>query len=182
MHLVLTLGLATLLSATSLYAGEKNCRDCPSSSSSSDFERAYDAAYNNSEGQVISTPDTFTPISFPFNQPGTPVKISHPYLSDNTKFKITHSGVYFMAWTLTISDASSTETTQVQLFNFTTGQPINPNPFQTIDQFVGPDADSVSGQTLLRLQAGTVLQLRVSSSTGSVSVLDPTFIIMRIAE
>lgn len=181
MRALFTVGLVALLAVTEL---------CASSS-----DPAYDAAYSTQPQTIDTTPNTINTISFDINQVGSPKNITHPVLSDATKFRIEQSGTYLIGWTMTVScnpeEVICEDFFNIELFNATTQQAINPNPFQSVDLFtigVIPlfDSETFSGQTIVTLPAGTELQLRIISqpsfASGQVQVIDPTFFITKIAD
>lgn len=164
------------------------------SSSSSSEKDAFDGAYSQYADLLAQPvpPNTPTAVAFVFNQPGTPLRVLHPLSSDNTKFEIKETGSYLIGWTvnLVLETQLATQSTDVtiQLFNFTTSSPISPDPFNVLQLFnsgeSGPlDAiECVSGQTIVSLPKGTILQLRVTSSNPGLFIYNPTFFIARNAK
>lgn len=192
MRFLLALGFASCLSFTQLAAApnnlakklnDKDARHHSSSSSSKD-EVAFASAFSDNDptGQPINTINTLTPIHFPSNQPRTPNNISHPLSGDDTRFGIQESGTYLVGWTVSLMTTDFTiDDATIQLFNVSTATPIKPDPFQ--QQIAGTGRHtSASGQTAVYLPAGTILQLRIASNTGTLIVTDPTLFIIRVAD
>lgn len=130
------------------------------------FALAY-AAANNQLSQVLPA-TTDNPILFPDNN-FPPVGIIHPVAADTSQFQVPETGHYLITWTLTgVSDMD--EEVSIKLFNTTTGNAINPNPFATTEVLAG-QIFTMSGQTIVRLAGGRVVQLLADHSNADASVI-----------
>lgn len=139
------------------------------------------AAAHSDITQVI-TAATETPIRFPVNN-FPPVGIVHPVNGNTTQFQVLNTGLYLITWTLSgTSTTDEGESVTTRLFNVTTGTTIHPDPATRTRAF--PDAPfSISAQTIVRLPAGTIVQLRVdhSDEDATLIIANPTFTITEIS-
>lgn len=117
------------------------------------------------------------------------VGITRPFPGDDASFQIQNSGVYLLIWSIQAvfiplenPDALSPLTSALgfQLFNVTGGFAFDPifNGAATLEDH---DTQTITGQTTLFLEAGTILQLRALSTDPTVTLGGRTFTITQIA-
>lgn len=139
------------------------------------------AAAHNDVTQVINAL-TDTPVRFPVNN-FPPVGIVHPVGGNTTQFQVLNTGLYLITWTLSgVTDSVDGEDVTTRLFNVTTNNTINPNPATRTHAFT--DAPfTVSAQTIVRLPAGTIVQVRIDRTDEAATLIigNPTFTITEIS-
>ncbi len=134
--------------------------------------------------QAISVTNTATPILFAENV--IPHKgIAHPVSGNSASFKVGKSGMYIIEWHMSLQtvNASGTSQATIQLFNLLTNTTIDSSELNA--QFPDNNPRSLAGQTLVRLIAGTTVQLQATVtqlSSGVFLIIDPTISFIRIAD
>ena len=135
---------------------------------------------------VIATIANF-PIHFPTNLV-PPIGIVHPYLADDSKFEITESGIYQVSWTVPVEwDVISENAIELFLYDATTASYFLPSPISKgqFDNIPGSASTTrfmtLSGQTILSLPSGTVVQLLIHASSVITGVKYARFTITKIA-
>jgi hypothetical protein len=145
------------------------------------FASAYTQYEILKDGQSITNGSPVA-IHFSTNQPRTPQNIQHPVNGDDTQFKILEDGTYLVGWTLSLEDLRAGPQVLVQLWNATLSQAIGPDPVAVVDMRASLESfDTTSGQTIVRLTRGTVLQLRLQAVRATDLVAsNPTFFITKV--
>ena len=137
------------------------------------------SSYSNGSFVTLGSEDA-SPLFFT-SERTPPVGIIHPVDGNPAHFQIVNNGVYFIAWTFSVLKYDGDIVT-VHLYNALTKRPLTPTPFST--KTIPPSLDGfneiISGQTILPLSAGTVIQLQIQTVNGSIQILDPSIIIMQI--
>lgn len=136
----------------------------------------YASAYTDNDLQIVGPAET-APINFANDEPTTPVGINHS-LVDRANFEILNEGVYLITWTMTLTVIEVSTNVLIILSN--TGVPIPPAP-----QFQGTvlsGVTTISGQKIVRLSPGNILQLQLfNDGEGIAFIGGPVFTIMQIA-
>lgn len=135
---------------------------------------------------IIATFANF-PINFTDNLV-PPVGIVHPYQSDASKFEIIDSGIYQISWTVPVEwDNQFEDVVELFLYDATTATYFLPSPISK-GQFDHIPASSsttrfmtLSGQTIVPLSAGTVVQLLIHVTGVITGVKYARFTITKIA-
>lgn len=132
----------------------------------------------------------FSGANFPINFPTdlvTSVGIVHPYLADDSKFQILNDGIYQISWTVPVEwDVTSEDTVELFLYDATTATYFLPSPISKgqFDSITGSSTTTrfmtLSGQTILSLTNGTVLQLLIHATDVITSVKYARFTITKI--
>lgn len=150
-----------------------------SSSISSCCDQAYASASATNQHLMLSVA---TPITFD-QKNISPNGIKHPHKGSFARFNLKQKGLYLISWTINLSwnDASQSAIT-LDLFDTTT----NTSLFQTAKTLPATTTlpkdkyDVISGQTLLALKAGTVLELKAQTTNINAYVADGEFSIIQI--
>jgi hypothetical protein len=136
---------------------------------------------------IIATFANF-PINFT-NNLVPPVGIVHPYQSDDSKFEIIDNGIYQIAWTVPVEwDVTSEDTIELFLYDATTATYFLPSPISKgqFDNISGSITTTrymtLSGQTIISLPAGTVVQLLIHVTGVITSVKYARFTITKISD
>jgi len=102
---------------------------------------------------------------------------------NTAQFQVLNSGIYLITWTLN-GVTSMDDTVNVRLFNVSTNTAIHPDPQETVDTTANI-IFSISGQTIVRLAATRIIELRLNHSntdpTATLTLLNPTFTITEIS-
>lgn len=135
---------------------------------------------------IIATFANF-PINFPDNLV-PPVGIVHPYQTDDSKFEIIDNGIYQIAWTVPVEwDSTLEDVVELFLYDATTATYFLPSPISRgqFDNIPGSSSTTrfmtLSGQTIVQLSAGTVVQLLIHVTGVITGVERARFTITRIA-
>lgn len=116
------------------------------------------------------------------------VGIIRPFPADSATFQIQYSGVYLLIWSIsatfvpdTINAVPLTANLAFDLFNVSGGFSFNPlvNGGITLED---GDTNTITGQTTLFLEAGTILQVRALVDTPVIILGNRTFTITQIAK
>jgi hypothetical protein len=132
----------------------------------------------STEPQDIGVVD-FIPIRFDMEQ-FPPVNIQHPVGERFDQFQVpdtdTGTGKYQIGWEMSAANPTgSTLSTRIVRNN----SPVQPSPF-AMDDING--LESVSGQTILQLQRGDVIQLEARADPSSIRLNNRSFLIQRVAD
>lgn len=117
-----------------------------------------------------------------------PAGIVHPYQTDDSKFEIIDNGIYQISWTVPVEwDVASENAVELFLYDATTATYFLPSPISK-GQFddISPSITTtrymtLSGQTIISLSAGTVVQLLIHVTGVITSVKYARFTITKIA-
>lgn len=145
--------------------------------------------YASAASDIQSIIATFArfPINFPDNLV-PPVGIVHPYLTDDSKFEIIEDGIYQISWTVPVEwDSILEDVVELFLYDATTATYFLPSPIsrEQFDNIPGSSSTTrfmtLSGQTIVPLSAGTVLQLLIHVTGVITGVERARFTITKIA-
>lgn len=118
-----------------------------------------------------------------------PVGIVHPTMSGGTtEFAVLNDGYYFITFTLSVESENPLAIVSATLVDLTTGLPLHPDPFVSksgVNNLLvqNPLSGNLSGQTIVFLTAGSVIQLQLSQDQvdNELTVTSPIFTIMQIS-
>lgn len=142
--------------------------------------KAYGSFYGDLQTNIDV--DTAYPVVLNHNRVW-PHNITRPFPGDATMFKIGKEGRYSIAWTLTINNPNG-DIVVANLYDVTTqsiipiGVPSQGMEGNSLD-FAQP-VSSLSGQTIVRLKEGTILQLTIDHETEGLELLNPQLTIFRL--
>lgn len=132
----------------------------------------------------------FTGANFPINFPNDlvpPVGILHPYLGDDSRFLIEDSGLYQISWTVPVEwDVTSENIVELYLYDAATLSYFLPSPIsrESFDDITNSSSTSryrtISGQTIVSLNTGTIVQLLIHVTGVITGVKQARFTINKI--
>lgn len=140
-----------------------------------------------SDIQAIILTGAKFPIDFPDNLV-PPVGIVHPYQSSDSQFQIVDSGIYQISWTVPVEwDVDLKNEVELYLYDATTSTFFLPSPISkgAFDDITGSTTGTrfmtLSGQTIVQLSTGTVVQLLIQVTGVITGVEKARFTITKIA-
>lgn len=148
------------------------------------FAQRFAAAHNDAPQVILQLANT--PVLFPIDN-FTPVGIVHPVAADTSQFQVLNTGLYLITWTMTVAATviEEPDVFSVRLFNVSSAITIPPDPAAStaIDFAIGIPVFPLSGQTIVPLAAGTIVQLRVDHTNPAqvLTMTSPTFTITEIS-
>lgn len=140
---------------------------------------AITSSYVSANGAAQTQTIMSRPVSFDLPDIAK-LNIIHPAgpPPDNSAFKIVNTGIYLIGWNVSLANFTTSEQVFIGVdLNFS----LVPSTRELVN-LVTPFFSVISGQTILPLAAGDIIQLQITHFTSStIEVENPSFIITQIA-
>lgn len=122
------------------------------------------------------------PIVFNLNQTA-PHHIRRPVKGDSTQFEVKKDGIYFIAWSMVIANASGQDPVGINLYNVKKKEniPVGNGASFIVSSSAVITSKIIAGQVITQLNKGTILQLTLIHDVDGLSIGNPQLTFERIS-